>query len=44
MANTNPTLGTLIEQARDASAAISERHRAFEEIVRRFEHLVGCIH
>jgi RNA polymerase sigma-70 factor (ECF subfamily) len=40
MANTNPTLGTLIEQARDASSAVSERHRAFEEIVRRFQHLV----
>lgn len=40
MANTNPTLDTLIERARDERSAISERHQAFEEIVRRFEHLV----
>lgn len=40
MAHTNPTLGTLIDLARDGSASVSERHHAFEEIVRRFEHLV----
>jgi RNA polymerase sigma factor (sigma-70 family) len=40
MANTNQSLGTLIELARDASAATPERHYAFEEIVRRFEQLV----
>jgi RNA polymerase sigma factor (sigma-70 family) len=40
MANTNPSLGPLIEQARDRSAATSERHQAFEAIVRRFEPLV----
>jgi RNA polymerase sigma-70 factor (ECF subfamily) len=40
MANTNESLGTLIELARDASAAMPERHRAFAEIVRRFEDLV----
>jgi RNA polymerase sigma-70 factor (ECF subfamily) len=40
MANTNPTLDTLIERARDASATMPARHQAFEEIVRRFEHLV----
>jgi len=40
MANTNQSLGTLIELARDTSAAMSARHQAFEEIVRRFEHLV----
>ena len=42
MAKTNPTLGTLIELARDGSAAMPERHQAFEEIVRRFEHLVAA--
>jgi RNA polymerase sigma-70 factor (ECF subfamily) len=40
MAYTDHTLSTLIEQARDGSAAVSERHQAFEEIVRRFEQLV----
>jgi RNA polymerase sigma factor (sigma-70 family) len=40
MANTNQTLDTLIERARCASAAMPERHQAFEEIVRRFEPLV----
>jgi sigma-70-like protein len=42
MAKTNPTLGTLIELARDGSAAMPERHQAFEEIVRRFVHLVAA--
>ena len=42
MAKTNPALDTLIELARDASAAMPERHQAFEEIVRRFEHLVAA--
>ena len=37
MANTNQSLGTLIELARDATAATPERHQAFEEIVRRFQ-------
>jgi RNA polymerase sigma-70 factor (ECF subfamily) len=40
MAYTDHTLSTLIEQARNGSAAIAERHQAFEEIVRRFEQLV----
>ena len=40
MASTNQSLDTLIELARDGSAATSERHQAFEAIVRRFEQLV----
>jgi GNAT superfamily N-acetyltransferase len=40
MADTNQALGSLIARARDASAAMPERHEAFAEIVRRFEHLV----
>lgn len=40
MAGTNQSLDTLIELARDRSAATPERHRAFETIVRRFEPLV----
>jgi RNA polymerase sigma factor (sigma-70 family) len=40
MASTNPTLAALIDLARDGSAPTSERHHAFEEIVRRFQDLV----
>ena len=33
------SVGRLIELARDRSAAMAERHHAFEEIVRRFQEL-----
>ena len=45
MASTNHSLDKLIELARDRSAATTERHQAFEAIVRRFEQLVlACTH
>ena len=43
MANTNPSLSTLVERARNGSAAMPERHQAFEDIVRRFEQLVRAL-